>query len=108
MKHPTLMSAGNVAGKNNDSLTRRVYHEHSAVKQLKQVLKSVHQNHQVISTTISFTGADQQRMLIDLYIDGVKFEGQDLKSPIEKIQISRVFRFQPELFSTASQHTPHK
>ena len=76
------------------SLNRRINQPNSAINQLRKVLQSVHLNQRVVSTTITFnTGTGTVRHLTPVTIDGVTFE-QDFSNPIQKIEVSRVFKYQ--------------
>lgn len=89
-----MRSAYSASGANSMSLNRRINQPNSAINQLRKVLQSVHLNQRVVSTTITFnTGTGTVRHLTPVTIDGVTFE-QDFSTPIQKIEVSRVFKYQ--------------
>ena len=74
------------------SLNRRINQPSSAINQLRKVLQSVHLNQRVVSVTVEIESKNAMKH-VPVSIDGVKLH-QSLNQKINKIEISRVFKYQ--------------
>ena len=75
-------------------MNRKINHPNSAINQLRKVLQAVHMNQRVVSTTIEFDLPTARiPNLPTVSVDGIELP-QDFENPIQKIEVSRVFKYQ--------------
>ena len=87
----TLFSLSGV--KPQASISKRVNAKNSAVKQLKQAIKSLHTNQRIAVATIEFDRSDFLKGT-PISIDGVSYE--NVLDPITKMEITPLFRYQDD------------
>lgn len=91
--NPKNPSFSLVGVKPQASISKRVNAKNSAVKQLKQVIKSLHTNQRIAVATIEFDRSDFLKG-IPISIDGVSYE--NVLDPITKMEITPLFRYQDD------------